>query len=51
VEQAAKQLGVSAVWLYRRAGKLPFTVRLGPTLPFSVEGLERYVRRRQGRTG
>jgi hypothetical protein len=50
VEHPAKQLGVSADWLYRRAGKLPFTVRLSRTLRFSVEGLERYVRQREGRT-
>src|SRR5215831_3102395 len=28
-EEAAKRLGVEQCWLYRRAGRLPFTVRLG----------------------
>lgn len=30
VQEAAAKLGVSEDWLYRRAAKLPFTVRLGP---------------------
>ncbi|MBI3458456.1 MAG: helix-turn-helix domain-containing protein [Candidatus Rokubacteria bacterium] len=49
VEEAAGMLAVSPDWLYRRAGRLPFTVRLGRTLRFSARGLERYIRQRQGR--
>ncbi len=50
VEGAAEKLGVPNDWLYRRAKKLPFTVRLGPRhLRFSARGIERYIRRRQGR--
>jgi len=49
VEEAAKMLGLSTDWLYRRAGKLPFTVRLGRQLRFSERGLDRYIRQRQGR--
>ena len=48
VEEAAGKLGVSPDWLYRR--RLPFTVRLGPRqLRFSAQGIERYIRQRQGR--
>jgi len=49
VEEAARKLRVSTDWLYRRAGKLPFTVRLGRQLRFSEWGLDRYIRQRQGR--
>ena len=49
VEEAAKKLGLSTDWLYRRAGKLLFTVRLGRQLRFSERGLDRYIRQRQGR--
>ena len=49
VEEAARALGVSRDWLYRRASKLPFTVRLGRVLRFSAQGLARYCRQRAGR--
>jgi len=50
VAEAAQKLGVPKDWIYRRAGKLPFTVRLGPRhLRFSARGIERYIRQRQGR--
>jgi predicted DNA-binding transcriptional regulator AlpA len=50
VQAAAAKLGVSEDWLYRRAAKLPFTVRLGPhRLRFSARGMDRYIRQRQGR--
>ena len=48
VEEAAQQLAVSTDWVYRRAAKLPFTVRLDGALRFSARGLARYLRRRQG---
>jgi excisionase family DNA binding protein len=48
-EEAAQRLGVSQDWLYRRAATLPFTVRLGRSLRFSIRGLERYIRQREGR--
>lgn len=51
VQEAATKLGVSEDWLYRRAGKLPFTVRLGPhRLRFSAQGMDRYIRHHQGRS-
>ena len=50
VKEAAQKLGVLPDWLYRRAKKLPFTVRLGKRhLRFSARGIERYIRQRQGR--
>ncbi len=35
IEETARALGVSKDWVYRRAAKLPFTVRLGHLLRFS----------------
>lgn len=50
VEEAAEKLSVPKDWIYRRAGKLPFTVRLGPRhLRFSARGIEKFIRQRQGR--
>src|SRR5262245_41924772 len=37
-EDAAQRLGVSTDWLYRRAPRLPFTVRLERVLRFSARG-------------
>ncbi|HUG02585.1 MAG TPA: helix-turn-helix domain-containing protein [Longimicrobiales bacterium] len=45
-EEAARVLGVSKRWLYRRALSLPFAKRLGlGTLRFSSRGLERWQAR------
>ena len=49
VEEAARTLGVSEDWLYRRAARLPFTVRMGRSVRFSALGLARYIRSRAGR--
>ena len=50
VRAAAAKLGVSRDWIYRRTGKLPFTVRLGPRrLRFSETGIERFIAQRQGK--
>ena len=50
VKQAAQKLGVPKDWVYRRAKKLPFTVRLGPRhLRFSLRGIEGFIRQRRGR--
>ncbi len=49
VEDAAQKLGVGRDWLYRRAANLPFTVRVGRALRFSEEGLDRWIRSRNGR--
>lgn len=47
--EAAARLGMTPDWLYRRAPRLPFTVRLGRALRFSAAGIDRYIRARQGR--
>jgi excisionase family DNA binding protein len=49
VDEAARRLGVSPDWLYRRVGKLPFIVRLGRTVRCSAAGIDRYIRQRAGR--
>jgi predicted DNA-binding transcriptional regulator AlpA len=50
VDEAAAKLGMTKDWLYRKAARLPFTVRPSPgTLRFSSLGIERYIRQRQGR--
>jgi predicted DNA-binding transcriptional regulator AlpA len=49
VAAAATKLGVSKSYLYRHASTLPFTVRVGRGLRFSVAGIERHIRERQAR--
>lgn len=44
VEEAAEKLGVSKDWLYTRSDTLPFVVRLGRKLKFSVRGIEKYIK-------
>ena len=44
VEQAAARLKCSEDWLYRRAKRLPFTVRVGRNLRFSERGIEAAIR-------
>ncbi len=44
VEQAAARLKCSQDWLYRRAKRLPFTVRVGRNLRFSERGIEEAIR-------
>lgn len=49
VAEAAQKLGLSRDYLYRHAQALPFTVRIPPRqLRFSLRGIERYIRQRQG---
>ena len=47
ISEAAQRLGVRKDWLYKRASKLPFTVRLGRKLRFSANGIEKYIRHHQ----
>ena len=47
--EAARRLSLSTDYLYRHAKTLPFTVRVGRQLRFSAQGIERYIRLRQGR--
>jgi predicted DNA-binding transcriptional regulator AlpA len=43
-EQTSQMLSVSSDWLYRHAGKLPFTRKLGPKmLRFSYQGIQKYL--------
>jgi len=44
VEEAAARLKCSEDWLYRRAKRLPFTVRVGRNLRFSERGIEAAIR-------
>ncbi len=44
VEEAAARLKCSQVWLYRRANRLPFTVRVGRSLRFSERGIGEAIR-------
>jgi hypothetical protein len=43
IDEAATHLGQSPDWLYRHAGRLPFTVRQGRGLRFSERGLATYI--------
>lgn len=49
VQEAARRLELSPDYLYRHASQLPFTVRIGRRLRFSAQGIERFIRLRQGR--
>lgn len=42
-EQVAERVGMSTDWVYRRANRLPFARRIGRSLRFSAEGLERWM--------
>ncbi len=48
-EEAAARLALSPDTLYRKAKRLPFTVRLGHQVRFSAAGIERFIRSRQGK--
>ncbi|MBZ5499700.1 MAG: helix-turn-helix domain-containing protein [Acidobacteriia bacterium] len=43
-EGAAEKLGVSKDWLYTRTNTLPFVVRLGRKVKFSLRGIEKYIK-------
>jgi predicted DNA-binding transcriptional regulator AlpA len=48
VHEAARLLGMSPAWVYRNAGTLPFTRRVGGrSLRFSVAGIRRYLASRR----
>jgi excisionase family DNA binding protein len=44
VDEAAARLKCSSDWLYRRAKRLPFIVRVGRNLRFSERGIEEAIR-------
>jgi excisionase family DNA binding protein len=45
VTAAAKRIGVSTDYLYRHAGRMPFTRRVGRKLLFSSRAVEQYINR------
>jgi len=45
VDKAAERLGMSPDYLYRNHKRLPFSKRMGRSLRFSAQGIERYLRR------
>jgi hypothetical protein len=47
-KKAAEWLGVARSWLYRHAGQLLFTTRMGAHLRFSERGFERFIQNRTG---
>jgi predicted DNA-binding transcriptional regulator AlpA len=48
VREAARLLAMSPGWVYRNAGRLPFTRRVGTrSLRFSVAGIRRYLASRR----
>lgn len=49
VQEAARRLGLSRDYLYRHARQLPFVVRINRRLRFSSEGIQRFIRLRQGK--
>jgi predicted DNA-binding transcriptional regulator AlpA len=49
VTEAARLLGKSPDWLYRRASTLPFCRRIGRSVRFSAKGVERYIHTHQSR--
>ena len=55
VDEAAAKLGQSTQWLYRRAKKLPFTIKQGASktssLRFSERGIDEYIRAQSRQNG
>ncbi len=50
-KEAASRLGISTAYLYRNARHLPFSLRIGRRLLFSLRGLERWNRARSHGAG
>ncbi len=49
VAEATRRLNLKEDYLYRHHKRFPFTVRIGRRLRFSSNGIEKYIRQRQGR--
>ena len=45
VQEAARRLGVSRDFLYRHHRRLPFSRRMGRSLLFSAQGIQKYIQR------
>lgn len=43
VREAAKLIGMSEDWLYDNAARLPFAMRQGRNLRFSIQGIQKYI--------
>jgi predicted DNA-binding transcriptional regulator AlpA len=43
VAEAAKIIGQSKMWLYRKSTKLPFAVRVGRSIKFSHKGIQHWI--------
>jgi excisionase family DNA binding protein len=43
IEEAAKMLGHSKIWLYRNSKRLPFLVKMGRSIRFSRSGIEKWI--------
>lgn len=42
-EEASRRTGMSTRWLYARADELPFATRIGRSVRFSEQGLEKWL--------
>ena len=49
VDEAAARLACSRDWLWRRTRSLPFVVPLGRLVRYSSNGIDRFIRQREGR--
>lgn len=49
IDEAADRLKLSRDYLYRNSKRLPFTVRIGNSLRFSSDGIDKYIQQRKGR--
>jgi predicted DNA-binding transcriptional regulator AlpA len=47
-KEVAERLGMGIDWVYHNQLKLPFRVRLGTVPRFSENGLDDFIRKRQG---
>ena len=47
-KEAAERLGVAPSWVYRRAGKLSFAVKLGGQVRFSERKLDNFIANHAG---
>lgn len=47
-DEVAERLNVTPAFIYKKARQYPFTIRQGRYVRFSQNGLERYLKQRQG---
>lgn len=46
IEEASQKTGLTTDWLYRHADSLPFVKRVGRSVRFSYNGMEKFIRQR-----